>query len=102
LSGRVLQGADSGHNAGSNIEAGLPNIIGQGYWIHSRDENNYSGAFYLNKNDSGDYNKNQNVTSSGGEDFSPVHFDASRSSSIYGNSITVQPSALATNFCIKY
>lgn len=31
-----------------------------------------------------------------------VGFDASRSSPIYGNSTTVQPPAIVTNFCIKY
>lgn len=41
-SGRVLQGADSTHSAGSTIEAGLPNITGHlnlGVW------NGVSGAF---------------------------------------------------------
>ena len=31
-----------------------------------------------------------------------LEFDASRSNSIYGNSTTVQPSAIAINYCIKY
>lgn len=33
---------------------------------------------------------------------SVVSFDASRSSSIYGNSTTVQPASLVLNYIIKY
>lgn len=93
---RALWGSD-GTNANTTIAAGLPNIAGSGYWIHSRVEGGYTGPFYINRNDGGDYNLNQNVISNGGEDYSPVHFDASRANSTYGNSSTVQPPAYRVN-----
>jgi hypothetical protein len=90
-SGRVLQGADSGHNAGTTIEAGLPNITGNYLggapaWITS----DFSGALYLT---------NANVQNSSPQDRNGarVHFDASRSNAIYGNSNTVQPPAFVVN-----
>ena len=84
-SGRVLQGADSDHSAGSTIEAGLPNITGT-FTSGSYGNAGFSGAFYNNKTlgdrlDGGNYGR----TNSG--------FDASRCSSIYGSSSTVQPPA---------
>ena len=88
---RVLMGASSIHAAGTTVEAGLPNITG----VFNRDENygiitstnKSSGAFYY-----GGTNVGRGVTSSdvqGGN----LCFDASRSSSIYGRSTTVQPAA---------
>ena len=57
------------------------------------------GAFYAN----------QDVTSSkglgGGDNHNTgkrLHLDASRSSSIYGNSTTVQPKAVKSYWIIKY
>ena len=84
-SGRVLQGADSTHDADSTIEAGLPNIKGT-FTSGAYGNHGFSGAFYSNKTvgdslDSGSYGR----TNSG--------FDASRSNSIYGSSDTVQPPA---------
>ncbi len=86
--GRVLQGSDDNHNAGTTIEAGLPNITGTAgmYWT----ERNYGGALYLDtsirgseRNDPhGNYN---------------LGFDASRSNPIYGRSNTVQPPAYVVN-----
>lgn len=91
--GRVLQGSDSGHNAGSMIEAGLPNITGnisvsRGW---GRDSFVTTGAFQASGSGAmsdtiNGYNNPNNVT-----------FDASRSSSIYGRSSTVQPSAFVVN-----
>ena len=92
--GRVLQGSDSGHNAGTTIEAGLPNITGT---FNTGDRRTHivgtSGAIYRNTvedqqwgGQNGQYGNNQGVG-----------FDASRSSSIYGNSNTVQPPAYVVN-----
>ena len=94
-SGRVLQGADENHNPGTTIEAGLPNITG-----------------YFNATSQGRSTKPSTATgealysvgstiaisagSSGGTD-SWIKFDASRSSSIYGNSDVVQPAAFVVN-----
>lgn len=85
--GRVLQGADSSHEVGTTIEAGLPNIIGN---------------FGMNSNSSADgafIESGTNGIRVGGSNAndSNVSFDASRSSSIYGKSDTVQPAAYVVN-----
>jgi len=83
---RALWGGN-GWNAHSWIAAGLPNITGShgGADTNSRWVN---GCFY----DAGD------VTSGGGHGGGwSVGFDASRSSSIYGQSSTVQPPAYRVN-----
>jgi hypothetical protein len=96
--GRVLQGSDSNHNAGTTIEAGLPNITGgskPGYiggttWplvVY-----NPTGAFYSNGAGTSSYS-----TTSGANLTNGLNFDASRSNSIYGNSNTVQPPAYVVN-----
>lgn len=92
-SGRVLQGADSTHTAGTTIEAGLPNITGnfngnQLYDIHA---DGY-GAFRV-----GGSSSRVTPASSGDDSQTGFNFDASRSSSIYGNSTTVQPPAYVVN-----
>ena len=90
--GRVLQGADDAHAAGTEIEAGLPNITGYmnrfyGEMAISGDVT--SGAFYP----SDGYSKTYAVDWQHGK--RAVSFDASRCSAIYGKSDTVQPPALA-------
>lgn len=100
-SGRVLQGADSTHTAGTTIEAGLPNITG-GFRLHggelSNIINNCSGALYGTGGSDTSYRtpteivETVGVGSKGG-----INIDASLSSSIYGNSATVQPPAYVVN-----
>lgn len=92
-SGRVLQGADDTYSAGSTIAAGLPNITGtfDAYEL-TADQRNYkaTGAFYGTTSSW--------AGGSGADDKSVVlHFDASRSNSIYNNSTTVQPPAFVVN-----
>lgn len=94
LRGRFLQGANE--NLGTEIEAGLPNITGnfeaQSYSVGS----SASGAFKTISRshvDSGTSQSNQYQRG--------VSFDASRSSSIYGKSDTVQPPAYTVNYIIK-
>lgn len=106
-SGKVLQGADSNHAAGTSIAAGLPNITGysawacngfcdRGYSSQGSAYNNSSGALYATK-DGGAYA----LIGANGPDLGSantrVNIDASRSSSIYGNSTTVQPPAYVVN-----
>lgn len=97
--GRVLQGSDSNHNAGTTIAAGLPNIKG------SATSTNSSAATCYNNSYTGAITK---VTISGTRYYSGasnsssdtnmgIGFDASRSNSIYGNSSTVQPPAYVVN-----
>lgn len=89
--GRVLQGSDANHSAGSTIEAGLPNITGfTDWWSYGTGTNNPTGAFFtsITANNSPDSGSNPGQL---------LNFDASRSSSIYGNSTTVQPPAFVVN-----
>ena len=91
LTDRFLQGSTT---SGTVINAGLPNITGQIYAsAHSAEEQ--QGAFKVDNLDSSTY-------AGGGAYFWDWSFDASRSSSIYGNSSTVQPPALTCLICIKY
>jgi len=97
---RVLQGASGWHSVGSYIAAGLPNItgyIGQGVQCAAIQITN--GAFY--ESDARQHNAAQN---NDGSSIFPayVYFNASRASTIYGASNTVQSPAIATNFIIKY
>lgn len=87
-SGRVLQGADNDHSVGTTIAAGLPNITGSTGFVES--SANATGAFYKT---SGSGANGYTTTSSS----NCVTLDASRSSSIYGNSNTVQPPAYVVN-----
>lgn len=93
-SGRVLQGADSSHSAGTTAEAGLPNITGE---VLSVDPTflwgagtNASGAFKDAANST-----NSHIGSNGWNGSRPTGFtfNASWSSAIYGASSTVQPPA---------
>ena len=93
-SGRVLQGADSSHSAGTTAEAGLPNITGT---VLSADPTflwgagtNASGAF---KDATNSYNSHIGSNPWNGSRPTGFTFDASWSSSIYGASSTVQPPA---------
>ena len=79
-------------NAGIKIEAGLPNITGTfgvcgvGYTP--------TGAFQ--------YLKKGSALSNSGEADNIYDFNASRSSSIYGKSSTVQPPSQGVHVCIRY
>ena len=99
-SGRVLQGADSGHSAGTTIEAGLPNINGQ-VRVASPGQTTFafegvSGAFYSDNvfKPTDPLIGNLGTTIAGNR---TALFDASRSSPVYGNSTTVQPPAYIVN-----
>ena len=68
---------------GRGVTAGLPNITG---WTNG-EETDAGGAFYHEKALTGGCNNGSNK-------YEKINFDASRSSSIYGNSDTVQPNAV--------
>ena len=99
MDGRVLQGTN---NAVKYIEAGLPEIYGMAgdvLWnthVGVRED----GALYYTGLSEGKW------AYIGDGDFwsgtASLHVDASRSSSIYGASDTVQPRALALRYYIKY
>ena len=88
-SGKALWTGD-GTNGDTTIAAGLPNITGK-FWNGGR-EAGASGAFYTSAASS-----NQNRDYSGNQGAKTFNFDASRSSSIYGASTTVQPPAYVVN-----
>ena len=76
-------------NIGNYIEAGLPNITAT---LPADDYNTYgwAGAFY----EGSTVNPATRHLESMSGQYHPVYFDASRCSSIYGNSTTVQPPAV--------
>ena len=94
--GRVLQGATGSQVPGNTVEAGLPNIKGTATAIGSsvgfpRDNGIFTGAFYNSKT------IGEAFSVSSGGDGATFAMDASRSSSIYGKSNTVQPPAYLVN-----
>ena len=81
----ILQGTTDVTAVGDLIEAGLPNITGK--FIGGNANGTISGAFKLDGN---------SISSQEGSRYheSQMSFDASRSSSIYGKSTTVQPQTI--------
>ena len=100
LTGRTVFGISEDGTLGDYLEAGLPNITG---WIKT--SNNWTGGWngssgVFTNSDTGRSNSaGDGGTGARGMQY---NFDASRSSSIYGKSTTVQPPAMVTNFLIKY
>lgn len=98
---RVLQGASSTHATGSYIAAGLPNVAGSRIMQHDFIGDNWQGALAATYIDTS-YKLLQFQV--------PAHvnakwiysFDASRSNALYGASTTVQMSAGAVQYLIKY
>ena len=86
---RALWGGN-GTNGNTTINAGLPNITGNGIGSNGRGTVPVSGAIY--KNGTG----KQSLDSST-YDAPNLAFDASKSNSIYGASSTVQPPAYCVN-----
>lgn len=95
LTDKFIQGSDT---AGTVKSAGLPNISGVAFISGAFDAYGCSGNGCLDVWASG---TSKSVTQSGAGDIS-FSIDASKSSSIYGNSNTVQPSALTMRYIIKY
>lgn len=87
--GRALW-TSNGSNANSKIAAGLPNITGNATGFGSGQTHTFSGALFQSGSSGGTFG------GSGGNHFN-LGFDASRSSSVYGNSTTVQPAAYVVN-----
>lgn len=85
---RFLEGSST---PGTVLEAGLPNITGSFVAVYQG--NPVSGAF---SSRSGGHTKAKTDW-----DGQTILFDASRSSSIYGNSTTVQPPAVTVRYLIK-
>jgi len=92
ISKRFLQ---PGSNVGVKIEAGLPNITGS-FGIGDSSGTTTSGVFYTIA--STRWNEGGGKAGSNPN----VGFNASRSSSIYGKSSTVQPPSQLVHICIRY
>lgn len=97
--GRVPQGASG--NLGSVLDAGLPNIYSPANSLYGGGDINPtpSGALFSSRRNTGIAPSSSAAQSSNMEYFG---VDASKSNSIYGNSATVQPPAIALNVFIKY
>lgn len=90
---RVLMGVSSSHGAGSTVSAGLPNISGT-FSDLAGGSISFGGAFSQGTPSSITMNYHQNSDSAWRWNYiRDGTFNASRSSSIYGNSGTVQPAA---------
>ena len=96
LTDKFIQGSGT---AGTSKSAGLPNITGE--VMPETDSVGMVGGGIAN----GAFAKGSRTgryISSGGWDWKSLTFDASRCSSIYGASTTVQPPALTMRYYIKY
>jgi microcystin-dependent protein len=94
LTDKFIQGSGT---AGTSKAAGLPNITGTFRYMQNLNNSfNATGAFNI------DSIINMNDANSGTTSAAQVSLNASRSSSIYGNSTTVQPPALTMRYYIKY
>ena len=92
ISKRFLQ---PGTNASTKIAAGLPNITGS-FGVGDSSGTSTSGVFYTiaaSRWNEGGGSKGSNPD---------IGFNASRSSSIYGKSSTVQPASQYVQICIRY
>lgn len=83
---------DTTKTLGTKVSAGLPNITGHFGGVAGT---SVTGAFNIDETD-------KSVASGTNGTRQYLSFDASRSSSIYGKSNTVQPPALIINWFIKY
>ena len=89
---RFLQPGD---NAGILMEAGLPNLTGA-ITTSGANLSGNSGVFY---SDTSATNRDDVLDTKGNK---VLKFDASRSSSVFGKSTTVQPPSQIVHICIKY
>ncbi len=91
---RFAEGSGT-YTVGTAVEAGLPNITGNLYLVTG--SNGCTGSFYFTS--STNSRISASVVANANND---IGFSASKSTSIYGNSTTVQPSSLVLNYVIKY
>lgn len=94
LIGLCLQGG----NAPASVDAGLPNITGQSNVFNSNQDESYNGAFSTSVLLDG----NWAGSSGAGKYKTRLCFDASKSSTVYGKSETVQPPAVTLIPQVKY
>ncbi len=92
------------YTVGTAVEAGLPNIIGSVKSLMSPTSEAWSVSSYTSGAfTAGNVKKlSSDITSGSSDTEFDLSFIASLSSSIYGNSTTVQPLSLILNYIIKY
>lgn len=93
----IVEYTINNNNLGRITEAGVPNMYGTVSFRRQRNDGNMNvdtGAFHDEGLDGG-HNFSYYDTSSTSQ-YNNVSFDASRSSSIYGNNTTVQPQTIKT------
>lgn len=97
---KFREGTTTDSEVGTSVSAGLPNITGEGDWVFGgyASTGKFTGSMYH-------VSLQNNPGTTGGNDYyngkPGIGIDASRSSSIYGNASTVQPSSLRMIPCIK-
>ena len=101
---RFAEGAGGTYSVGTAVEAGLPNIIGSVKSLMSPTSEAWSVSSYTSGAfTAGNVKKlASDIISGSGDTEFDLSFIASLSSSIYGNSTTVQPLSLILNYIIKY
>lgn len=105
---RALMGVSDTHPAGTTAEAGLPNITGTMEPRASGNIGNYlgaireaDGAFSISANAGNRGTPPLSIPINDTYEADKVSFDASRSSSVYGNSDTVRPPAYFTYIWLR-
>lgn len=88
-----------GNEVTTKIDAGLPNITGGWNNVGVEGGYNYSSGAFYNNNIGGNFFYH---ASGRGGGIGGFYMNASRSSSIYGKSSTVQPPSQVVHICIKY
>lgn len=92
----ILQGSISDYNVGNIVEAGLPNITGNGWVQYGINGSDWAGAFKAS-NITGKADQASGTAVGQGT----LAFNASWSNPIYGNSTTVQPQTIkALNYMV--
>ena len=82
-----------------SIEAGLPNITGD---LEGNAFNTIMGAANSAIYTDASFTQNHRETNGNAPSCKALHFDASRSSSIYGSSNNVIPRSQSALWCVKY
>lgn len=96
---RFAEGAGGTYSVGTAVEAGLPNITGKFgiIWSATLSVLVQEGALYADT-----FRPGQLPGGTIDYGIPYLGFDANKSSSVYGNASTVQPSSLIFNYIIKY
>ena len=90
---KFIEGTNTQSEVGQSVSAGLPNITGYTGAAWDDMSGDVTGAFY--------FSKNAIEAANGNSGYWGISFDASRVTSAYGRSSTVQPASTRLLYCIK-